>query len=1429
MARSTFRRTPLQNDIDFDDLNGGFFRYTKFGGLCDNRNDAVIDQETFADCKNVFVDTNELLTSRPPFKFLDDEAYIVKKWVFGEYILQFHRVPIDADGNRVDSSADLEDISFLFILRCISHDTIDDTENGAYGALAWQIDASDLGWDNMPKIKPVQIEDKIYFWFAGVSFVCFNTAGRKSTEDESDDTLYPYFEDAMKYIYLPVFTLVINGIESELESLNYLSQTYRKRYIYSALSSVNFASLVGKYLSVGLNGPNTQNTSKHLYDMVANSVNFGKMLIYPKSEIGSSYYTTMVKTPNSNVYLRHIEGTSLIEVSFDGSYYRNLPAITDLIGKPMLSEDGLYVIAFTKTNLAKCRLVAQESTDFTDTSSILTWEYREYFADQPEDFTATDANGVFPTIDNCAWWVRHESGDTLHVQWLRGTEDVVGNDMTIYDIGSDRRVQKMAYQYITPTAENPDAGPFVALLPSIDDKVFIYLFRYESYNVVYKRKSSTYINDTIVVDEIQYTYSPVIASPDGIKSDIRFYGNTNTDNGFEAVLCIAYHAKYISADGSTIEKDFLCTLTLESNSSWLSTNIGDLKDEFTTFTEPYISAVSSFLDLSKNDKDKIYICAANSRYSSVINDESKDKANIISIFDAETQSFKKITTLYEEGVTDVTFIDTSLIPQNGKLYGFGGVVIDSSISSTYAYGVAFKINLSTGEKEEIKSMIPGNNASAVGESYTGGTKDVLYIYGGVEGAPAVASNLVYSYDIKNNTYTPQNQSGAFDFGAVGAIRRVNDANLFYYVSSEAEKTIYVAKNDDYIQKYTYAGEYTLHDKIWVYAPFDDSIYVFPSLDSDKKILRITFDGEDIANIDVVDMGIDMRFLRTMAAAGDSIFAFGVENSDIYRFTSPNSINIMSMITTELGNDANSFVLSPSSSDVILTDRYLWYVDELINLPNAKDYTDIPYRIIPLYVDDAGVYYNIDGTIWTSDISVDTDNQLEIDEVINGEYDEEGNLEIDFSDNIPDYYASFNDHFLSFTDIDNGYNLLEVTSTRRDEEQLTGHQQDFLFYLPINSEERFSEKITNLHNIADTTLGVFTETSIYYINSVQLDIGLSYSKPVKSKIPLGVREGDDVITALDGQVILFATKRGIASMTPQDFIASTERTLVYLSDAIQNRYEKFYNQSVKSASLIPNEFDTGYKCMIKICTYRYWLLFYRYMDNQILAYDTRYNAWWIWTTPYPIRELIVTNRLEALLQIDFNPVDNSQITLPANKFPFMGVRYLWTDDEVDLDADVSGAFPTLTYEYEANESYYDDVIEGALNGDSELIYDNKFAGSRRQLSYASPTIEWYITSQRLHFNALNNYKLIQAIYMTAKGVDNMTATLSTKAYRDAYHPESSIVFQTRINDLRTFLKRMNLMHTQFFQFMLSNDSNQETQRHLKLDSISIRYEVKGVIR
>lgn len=1440
MARSTFRRTPLQNDIDFDDLNGGFFRYTKFGGLCDNRNDAVIDQETFADCKNVFVDTNELLTSRPPFKFLDNEAYIVKKWVFGEYTLQFHRVPIDADGNRVDSSADLEDISFLFILRCISHDTIDDINNGAYGALAWQIDASDLGWDNMPKIKPVQIEDKIYFWFAGVSFVCFNTAGRKSTEDESDDTLYPYFEDAMKYIYLPIYTLVINGIESELESLNYLTNTYRKRYLYSALSSVNFASLVGKHLSIGLNGPNTQNTSKHLYDIVANSANFDKMLIYPKCEIGGPYYTTMVKTPRANVYLRKSNETNLIQVSFDGKYYTSLPTLEyDIIGNPLLTDDGMYVVVFTSKRLAVCKLVANETTDFTS-DFIFAWEF-SYYNDNDTDIVVNKVAAAFSTIDNYAYVIGSEkSGNILVVSWNKGTEDTV---RYVYSGDNVDSADHIAYSFIAPTIDWPDNTPMVALVSSTSGDVSICFNFFED---SYGKNSWPFANDT----EIDGKLYEFLSRDADDALDMRFYNHTLTESINTVMLSVAYKATYRAEDGSLVTGDYLSSLEIVLRKELEIEEIKDMREFFGRkdgetiryYDTPVVTVSDN--DIFVGEGKESFVSPSYSLYTF-------DSINITNelIYTGNAASFLGAR------------LAPAIIKKNDKIYFiFGGYGYYNEgqvafLGTSYVYDVVTKNDTGYTTATEI-DMDYAEMCSRGAIAVSSPGSNLMYIAGGENDVGDFDPNCIVVYDVTKNE-KPMALSDVvlkslnpLTGEKVGARTSMNGEYIIYTmiggtpgeaITAEPAGGIYYfsAKTGNVIRYVTYTGIDNLEEYVWTFG--NGRLILLPKVGgSSSDVILIDLPEVPDVSSQEIKRTVTPRYVGTTEYkfAPDTIqpdgqgryFVFGRvsggNGTSLYRMSLPDT-PLADTIETKLAKRGGSekIILSRTNNSLFLTESYLYYIDTDIEIVSEIDSNSI----IPLYVDDAGVYYNIDGTIWTSDISSDTDNQLEIDEVINGEYDEEGNLEIDFSDNIPDYYASFNDNFLSFTDIDNGYNLLEVTSTRRNEEQLTEHQQDFLFYLPINSEERFSEKITNLHNIADTTLGVFTETSIYYISSVRLDSGLSYSKPVKSKIPLGVREGDDVVTALDGQVILFATKRGVASMTPQDFIASTERTLVYLSDAIQNRYEKFYNQSVKSASLIPNEFDTGYKCMIKICTYRYWLLFYRYMDNQILAYDTRYNAWWVWTTPYPIRELIITNRLEALLQIDFNPVDNSQIILPANKFPFMGIRYLWTDDEVDLDADVSGAFPTLTYEYEANESYYDDVIEGALNGDSELIYDNEFAGSRRQLSYASPTIEWHITSQRLHLGALNNYKLIQAIYMTAKGVDNMTATLSTKAYRDAYHPESSIVFQMRINDLRTFLKRMNLMHTQFFQFMLSNDTNQETQRHLKLDSISIRYEVKGVIR
>ena len=142
----------------------------------------------------------------------DTDTDIVDQWIFGDVTFRLYKVDT------------------LYTLRCISHEPYSDIQFTLLST---------------PIVKLIQIENRIYVWF--VDFLCFNT-----------DTFT--FENVTDYLYAPIHKIVTNGIESESESKNFLTETYRKRHQYSAMSSVNFEKLVGRDMNIGLNG-------KHLYDI----------------------------------------------------------------------------------------------------------------------------------------------------------------------------------------------------------------------------------------------------------------------------------------------------------------------------------------------------------------------------------------------------------------------------------------------------------------------------------------------------------------------------------------------------------------------------------------------------------------------------------------------------------------------------------------------------------------------------------------------------------------------------------------------------------------------------------------------------------------------------------------------------------------------------------------------------------------------------------------------------------------------------------------------------------------------------------------------------------------------------------------------------------------------------------------------------------
>lgn len=465
------------------------------------------------------------------------------------------------------------------------------------------------------------------------------------------------------------------------------------------------------------------------------------------------------------------------------------------------------------------------------------------------------------------------------------------------------------------------------------------------------------------------------------------------------------------------------------------------------------------------------------------------------------------------------------------------------------------------------------------------------------------------------------------------------------------------------------------------------------------------------------------------------------------------------------------------------------------------------QIIPVATIEQNVWLQIDDELWTSLLGVN--DSIEIDEYINTGISQSIKTNLP----VPTHYAALGTYYFSFED--DGRHYLEVMQMTLDTRKLsTEGTREYLLYLPERNEQIFADKITNLRLIADNILAVFTADAIWNITASTRDDGsVVYSAPILSKVPAGCRDGDDVVMALDGQALLMATPRGIAALAPQDFVATADKVMTYLSDSIQDIYDKFYRENVRTSYK-----DAGEEARIKMLSYRYWLLLYRHMDRTILLLDTRTGVWWRWTTPYPIVQITTDLHLHLIMQVKH-----------INGDSFGGVSYVLKDcDDTEFVGESNPTF-LLPSSIKSKSGYNDDVIDNTLSGSIETVYENEFIGNRASKGLASPIIKWHILSQKLHLNAINNYKTIKGLVVALEGDDVIKTSLTLKVYRNLYHPEQNEVMQIAVNGLRTFNHRLNLLHAINFQYKLENAAEVEKEVPLKLSSMTIKYEVKEGIR
>ena len=322
--------------------------------------------------------------------------------------------------------------------------------------------------------------------------------------------------------------------------------------------------------------------------------------------------------------------------------------------------------------------------------------------------------------------------------------------------------------------------------------------------------------------------------------------------------------------------------------------------------------------------------------------------------------------------------------------------------------------------------------------------------------------------------------------------------------------------------------------------------------------------------------------------------------------------------------------------------------------------------------------------------------------------------------VPDYFVELNDFY--FAKDNNMY------------ESQYPSDGEFKWYFPKSKTEIFESKITNIHPISKTEIAIFLDNAIYYASSTEL---------YKSKLGVGLKDGSDVITTFDGKNIIFATPRGLVAMSYQDFIASTEQSLTYLSDTIFKRFFEFSKEP------------------IKLYQYKFWIVCYTLTSKIAYVYDIRNSSWW---------PMSFDTTLQQIITIDKPCIVSNSKTYTTNAL---------------------------------SKVYKDD--------------------------YSDKNIEWHLTSQKLHLEAMNYKKRIVNMIISSLSDNDANMLLKVINYRRQAAESAQEILDYEIDVIRNFVKKLNYVSVDEFQYTLSNDSSNAIQTQLCLSNIAIKYTITGVMK
>lgn len=347
------------------------------------------------------------------------------------------------------------------------------------------------------------------------------------------------------------------------------------------------------------------------------------------------------------------------------------------------------------------------------------------------------------------------------------------------------------------------------------------------------------------------------------------------------------------------------------------------------------------------------------------------------------------------------------------------------------------------------------------------------------------------------------------------------------------------------------------------------------------------------------------------------------------------------------------------------------------------------------------------------------------------------------------------------------NILYISSPAvnvnvNDDGTISENKIDFEWYLPEINKQEFDYTITNLHPISNTEVAVFFEHSISYVT---WDSDVNAYRYYKSKVQAGCKPGCDVLTTFDGKYVMFTSARGLVALTSQEFMATTEQTINYLSDTIFSAYDEYIS-------------DTSLSNGVKLFKHAFWIIAYKPLSKKLFVYDVRNSSWWPITCPENVQKIIVYNdKPEVLIVNTIMTLDKSELNYYDYDSEENKISWFIRSQKLYLDA----------------LNYYKHIVNMTFTSshDKQLLDD---------ANYDTSSISFKLQ--------VNNYR---------KKVDGYIGD-----------DEYTFVNYT-VEAARTYVLRLNYSKVNEFEYLLSSDEENAISIPLSLNSITIKYKIGSQVR